>query len=454
METNSTFSENLKTSIKTKFGYASAEIGTTLSFYMISSYLTIFYTDAVGLAPVIVSGLMLTVRILEAIMAPVIGGLIDQTNSKWGKCRPWLLWGAPFLAAFSILTFSSFDLSNLFKIIFAYISYIGLVIAFSFVDTAKSALVNTITIDSQERVVLNSWRATGANVTNVILAGITMPLILFFGNNASGYSYTNIIYTLLSVPALLFAFYTCKETVGTGETHGEKIKLRDSLQSSIKNKQLLSLMLYNILTLTGIFSRLGVMTYYYIYSVGRPDLMGGILMGFQIGQLLPPFVVPKLVEKFGKKKTFVIANIGQAVSLLFMYISGYDNIYPIFIGSFLLGFFMMNALVTYGATSDCIEYGYFKFGKRTPGAAVGAVTLSVKTGLALGGSVGIFLIGLVGYRSGVNMTMELRNNINLVANVFPAVMFLIGLLALIPYKLSNEEVEKIQKHNEKLDQEG
>lgn len=91
MESNATFTDNLKTSIKTKFGYASAEIGTTLSFYMISSYLTIFYTDAVGLAPAVISGLMLTVRIIEALIAPIAGGIIDQTNSKYGKCRPWLL---------------------------------------------------------------------------------------------------------------------------------------------------------------------------------------------------------------------------------------------------------------------------------------------------------------------------------------------------------------------------
>lgn len=451
MESNATFTDNLKTSIKTKFGYASAEIGTTLSFYMISSYLTIFYTDAVGLAPAVISGLMLTVRIIEALIAPIAGGIIDQTNSKYGKCRPWLLWGLPFLAAFSILTFYSFDLSNILKIIFAYLSYIGLVIAFSFVDTAKSALVNTITIDSQERVVLNSWRATGANITNVILAGVTMPLILFFGNNATAYSYTNLIYTAISIPALLLAFYTCKETVLTSSSHGGKISIKDSLLSSAKNKQLLSLMLYNVLTLTGIFSRLGVMTYYYIYSVGRPELVGGILMTFQIGQLLPPFIVPKLTEKFGKKATFFIANIGQSLSLLLMYFSGYDQITLIFVGSFLLGFFMMNSLTTFGATSDCIEYSYYKFGTRAPGAAVGAITLSVKTGLALGGSIGIFLIGIAGYSAGVEMTMDLRNNINLVANVFPIVMFVLGLFALIPFNLSNKRVAEIQKHNEETD---
>lgn len=450
MELKSAVSAPTKTSLKTKFGYASAEVGTTLSFYMISSYLTIFYTDGVGLAPVIVSGLMLTVRILEAISAPIVGGIIDRTESKWGQCRPWLLWGLPFLVLFSIMTFSSFDLGNTGKVIFAYITYIGLVLAFSIVDTAKSALVNTITTDAQERVIFNSWRATGANIINVILAGVTMPLILFFGNNANAYSYTNIIYSIISIPALVFAFNSCKETVAIS-SGGPKVTIKESLLSSVKNKQLLSLMLYNVFTLTAIFSRLSVMAFYYIYSVGRPELVGAILMGFQLAQLLPPFVVPKLIGRFGKKGTFFIANIGQALSALFLYFAGFENITLIFIGTFFLGFFMMNALTTYGATSDCIEYGYYKNGKRSPGAAVGAVTLSVKVGLAIGGSIGVLMIGLAGYSSGVEMTMDIRNNISLVANVFPAVLFLLSLVALIPYNLSNRKVAEIQAANEKKD---
>ena len=191
-----------------RFGYAAAEIGTTLSFYMISSYLAIFYTDCVGLSPMIVSGLMLVVRIIEAVAAPITGGIIDKTSSRWGKCRPWLLWGLPFLALFSILTFSSFNLGTTGDTIYAYVTYIGLVIAFSFVDTAKSALVNTITIDAQERVVLNSWRSTGANIANLALAGVTMPLILFFGNGAKGYWTTCLIFTVLSIPVILLSFAT------------------------------------------------------------------------------------------------------------------------------------------------------------------------------------------------------------------------------------------------------
>lgn len=437
-----------KTSFLTKLGFTSAEMGAQMTFYMISSYLTIFYTDGVGLAPVVVSALMLVVRIIEAISAPIVGGIIDQTNSKLGKCRPWLIRGLPFLVVFSALTFFDTGANNLIKIIYACITYIGLVISFSFVSTATATMVNTLSGDSQERAVLNSWKTVGGNAIGILLAAITMPLILFFGNNAKAYSYTNLIYALIAIPLILFAFYTCKEKT-TLTKGGPKVSVKESLLSASKNTQLLSLMLYNFITLTANFTRIGVMTYYYIYAVGRPEIMGSILMGYQIGRLLPPFFVPAMVKKFGKKTTFFIANIGQGASLLLLYFSGFENITLIFVGTFLLGFFLMNGLTTFNATSDCIEYEYYKTGKRTPGAIVGAITLSVKAGLALGGSIGVLLIGFAGYSSGVDITMGVRNNINLVVNVIPAILFFVGLIALIPYKLSNKKVAEIQAANEK-----
>lgn len=444
---------SLGAKIRPRFGYAALEIGTTLSFYMISTYLSFYYTDCVGLSPIIVSGLMLVVRIIEAVAGPATGGIIDRTASKWGKCRPWLLWALPFLAIFSVLTFSAFEIGDLGKTVYAYITYIGLVVAFAFMDTAKGALVNTITIDAQERVVLNSWRSVGGNVANLSLAAVSMPLILFFGNDANAYWMTNVIFTVVSVPIILFSFAMCKESVVTVSAGGKQPSMVESLLASFKNPQLLCLMAYNILTLTGTFSRLGTQAYYYNYTLGRPDLMGSILFVFQLAQLIPPFIVPKIVAVVGKRNGFFIANTGQLVGLVLLYVAGFDNIPLVYVGTFLLGFFMMNSLISYSATSDCIEYGYYRNGRRTPGTTVGAVTLSVKIGLAIGGSLGVLLVGLGGYAQGVEITDAIRTNISLAVNVFPAVMFFLGMLALIPYNLSNKRVAEIQRENSRKDAE-
>lgn len=439
--------ETKKTSVLTKIAYASGEMGSQLSFYMISTYLTLFYTDAVGLAPVIVSGLMLAVRIFEAISAPIIGGVIDRTNSKLGKCRPWIIRSLPLLVIFSILTFSNFNIGSGLKVVYAGVTYIGLALLYSLMTGATQTMANTLTPDSQERAVLNSWKNASGSFAGIILAGITMNLIIALGNDSSAYFYTNLIYALVSIPLFLMTFFFCKEDPTLSTSSGLKVSMIESLTSAVHNSQLLSLMLYNVLTLTATFSRLGVMAYYYIYTVGRPDLMGMILMGFQIGQLIPPFIVPFMVKKWGKKPIFFIANLGQAASLLALHFFGQVGLPVVFVASFTLGFFMMNGLTTFNATSDCIEYEFYKTGKLSPGSIVGAVTLSVKIGLAIGGSIGIFLIGLTGYGANVEITPAMQNGISLVVNIFPAVLFAVALLALVPYKLTNKRVAEIQAAN-------
>ncbi len=438
-----------KISIGTKFAYAAGEMGSQLSFYMISTYLTLFYTDAVKLGPAIVSILMLLVRIIDAISAPVLGNLIDHTDSKFGKCRPWIIRSLPFLLIFSVLTFSNFNMGSGLNIVYAGLTYIALALAYSMMTGALQTMVNTLTPDSQERAVLNSWKNASGSLTGILLAGITMPLIIFFGSDTTAYFYTNMIYAVISIPLFILTFLFCKETPTLSSGGGPKASMKESLVLASHNSQLLSIMVYNIFTLTATFSRLGVMAFYYIYTIGRPELVGVILMGFQIGQLIPPFIVPFMVKNLGKKRTFFIANVGQASSLIILYFLGQSNILIVFAATFLLGFFMMNGLTTFNATSDCIEYEFYKTGKLSPGLIVGAVTLAVKIGLAIGGSLGIFLIGFTGYHSGVDVTNTMKNGISLVANIFPAVLFILGLVALIPYKLTNKRVAEIQAANMK-----
>lgn len=441
-----------KTKYPVRFGYMATEMGTTVSFYMISSFLSVFYTDAVGLAPMVVSTLMLVVRVIDAVAAPIMGGIIDGTRSKWGRCRPWLLWGLPFLVLLSILTFSSFDFSGTGKVMYAYITYIGLEFAFMLVDTAKGALVNTITSDGQERVVLNSWRSAGSSIINIVLSAITMPIILWLGNDSGAYQIANAAYILVSIPLILAGFFLCKEDVTTGTVSGERIKFMESMGSLAKNPMLLCLFVSSVLGTTASLIRVGTQIYYYQHSLQRPDLASGIMVAFQIGQLLVPFVVPKLLQLLGKKSAMIIANLLDGAAMGVLFLLGPDAApVAVIVLSFLIGFFAMAALITFSATSDCIEYGYFRNGKRMPGASVGVMTMSVKIGLAIGGSLGVFLLGVFGYHQGMEASETMRENINFVVNAVPAIMTLASVLPLIPYKLTNKRMEAINAANAKTD---
>lgn len=435
-----------------RIGYMSTEMGTTFSFYMISSFLSVFYTDAVGLTPMVVSTLMLVVRVIDAVVAPVLGGIIDGTRSKWGRCRPWLLWGLPFLVLLSILTFSDFNFSGAGKVMYAYITYIGLELAFMLVDTSKAALVNTITADGQERVVLNSWRSAGGSIINIVLSAITMPIILFLGNDSGAYQITNVIYIIVCIPLILAGFFLCKETVVDATTRGEKVKFSESMASLVKNPMLLLLVVSSVLGTAASLSRIGTQVYYYQHSLQRADLAGTIMVAYQVGQFLVPFVVPALIKVAGKKMSMIATNLLDGGALLVLFLLGPDaNPILVVIGSFFVGFFAMTALIMFSATSDCVEYGYCRNGKRMPGASVGVMAMSIKLGLAVGGSLGLFLLGLFGYHQGVVVDEAMRENINFVVNAVPAILTFLCVLPLIPYKLTNKRMKEINAKNAEAD---
>ena len=435
-----------------RIGYMSTEMGTTFSFYMISSFLSVFYTDAVGLTPMVVSTLMLVVRVIDAVAAPIMGGIIDGTRSKYGRARPWLLWGLPFLVLLSILTFSDFDFSGAGKVMYAYITYIGLEFAYTLIDTSKAALVNTITADGDERVILNSWRSAGAAVINIVLSAITMPIILFLGNDSGAYQITNVIYIIVCIPLILCSFLFCKETVVNVNVFDKPVRFSESLGSLVKNPMLLLLVVSSTLGTAASLTRVGTQVYYYQHSLQRADLAGTIMVAYQVGQFLVPFVVPTVLRFLGKKMGMIVANALDGVALLVLFLMG-PNANPIaaIVCTFFVGFFAMSALMSFSATSDCIEYGYFRNGKRTPGASVGVMTMSVKLGLAIGGWLGLFLLGLFGYQQGVEVTEGMRESINFVVNAVPAILTFLSVLPMIPYSLTNKRMDEINAANAETD---
>lgn len=107
------------------FAYAVGSAGTNASLLMVNNYLMLFYTDVAGLAATSIIWIMLTARILDAVSNPVMGIIQDRTVTKYGKFRPWLIVGPPFLALFNILTFTVWPLTGAVKAVVCAVCYIG-----------------------------------------------------------------------------------------------------------------------------------------------------------------------------------------------------------------------------------------------------------------------------------------------------------------------------------------
>ena len=254
----------VKLSLAQKIGYGMGEAGSTLSFTMIGSYLTVFYSDVVGLAPAVISVIMLIARIWQALCDPIFGGIAENTRSKYGRYRPYLLYVSPILAIFSTLTFLNLNIPDSAKAFWCIFTYIGCCTAYSFANGAVACVVNSLTSINSERVSANAVKGVISSIFGIIVNAVTMPMLMKFGggntNSAKGYFFTVLIFSIVSIPCFMICFKSTKEVIGGGSVSGERtnplVMIGSSFKNALKDWNVAWLVIAMILYLTGVFGRI------------------------------------------------------------------------------------------------------------------------------------------------------------------------------------------------------
>ena len=439
-----------KTNKLTGFCYSFGEIGSQLSWYMINTYLTVFYTDIVGLSASAISLIMLIARVWDAINDPMMGVIADRTRTRWGKFRPYLMFASPFLAIFNVLTFTVFPVQGLAKVILCLVCYIGAGMAYTAICVTYGGLVNLIARDSQVRMNYTAYRATGASVIKMILSAGAMPLILFFSKsdaaNAQGYFWATIVFSVLMLPCFWICAARCKETVVV-EAPQQTVKKRsvlESLKLMCKNKMLLITVSNVFLGALAIMCRMSMLTYYVIYVVGSFTMIAPIFTIMTVTELLGCLALPWGTKTFGKRNWLLILNVIMVFGFVTMFIVPANNNVFLLTISAIIGFGNSAANVSTGMLSDCIEYGDWKYGIREEGLTYSYMSFGVKLATAVGGSATVLLLAATGYVPNAEQTEAVKTGINAIVNLFPTICIIISMIPLFWYKLDKKMMDKIR----------
>ena len=439
-----------KTNLKVGFCYSFGEIGSQMSWYMINTYLTIFYTDVVGLTAVAVSAIMLIARIWDAANDPMMGMIADRTNTRWGKFRPYLMFAPPFLAVFNILTFTVFPVTGMAKVLLCLVCYIGAGMSYTAVCITYGSLVNRVARDSQVRMNYTSARAIGGAIIQFILSAVAMPMILYFSNsdvaNARGYFITTVICSVVMIPCFWLCVAGCKETVVVERpVTGQKSRsVLQSLKSAFKNRMLMITVFCVFMGSVAIMGRMSLLSYYVIYVVGSYTMIAPIFSAMTLFQFIGSLLLPWATKTFGKRNWLIILNVVQIAGFVIMFIvPANNNIFLIGI-SCVIGLTNSASNVCTGMLSDCIEYGDWKYGVREEGVTYSFMSFGVKLATAVAGSVGVLLIAATGYVPNVEQTEAAKTGINAVVNLLPAACIFISMIPLFFYKLDKKMMDKIR----------
>ncbi|GAB6955320.1 MAG: glycoside-pentoside-hexuronide (GPH):cation symporter [Lachnospiraceae bacterium] len=450
---------NKKLPVWKKIGYSFGEIGSQCSWTLISSYLTVFYTDVVGLTPVVISAIMLIARIWDAINDPMFGAIAENTKTRWGRFRPYILWGAPILALFNCLTFLNLDIPNSWKAIWCGFTYIGCGMAYTAVNISTQCVANVMTASNQERVSLNAYKGIGSGLIQMVISAVTMPMILHFGNGSAsssrGYFMAALVFSIVCVPCFWVCFASSKEIIGRKadakkETIGGTMKnLAASFKYTFKNRDAVFLMLAMFTFLTGLFGRIGIMAYYFIYIMGDPLLIAGFATAMSFGMLVVNFYAPLLLNRMSKKYVGAMGCVAQALCCVFFYVIGQNHLTNlVVISGFLYGVTNVVSITCFTLSAEIIDDSWLKTGIRSDGVIASCISFSTKLGNAIGGSIGILALGAVGFvANATDLSANVLTNMNKVINFAPAGFFVVAAVLFLCISITRA---KAKENEEKL----
>lgn len=428
---------NSKMSFKEKISYGLGDLGSNLMWGIVGSFLLYFYTD-VALIPVAATGtLILVARILDSIIDPVIGGFVDRTNTRYGRARPYILFGIIPFAIMLILTFTSPDISATGKIIYASVTYIIAGLLYSIVNVPYGALMPMMTRSGEEKNQLSSYRMMGMAVGSIIVTALTTPMVKFFGGGSEqkGYLFTTMIFAVLSAIMFLIVFRNCKERfVEPVSAVREKGSLIHTYKSAFKNVPWVATIVFSLLFFVRTGATVSITIYFSLHVLHNPGMISILLPALYVSVLFSAAIAPAFLKKFKQRKGNIIAQVIFMVGLALMPMFEHNMV--MFVGLWLLAniFGGISTGAVFSMIANSVDYNEWKFNKRAEGTLYAGYSFATKVGMALGSAVVGYTLALTGYNA-ANVTAEASSAIHVLFFAIPLVCTVLQLIAISFYKL-------------------
>lgn len=429
-------------------------LGHSAFYGVMSTYFIIFITSGMfnGLNQSVadrliglITGLMVVIRIAELVIDPILGNIVDNTKTRWGKFKPWILIGTVVSAVLLLVLFTGiFGLAQkswvLFAILFVLI-YIGFDIFYSLSDVSYWGMVPALSEDSHARGIYTSLGAFSGTIgwnglTIIVVPLVTAVTYAVTGKHEEGTPGWFAFAAVISVLAIICALIVC---FGTKEKHNiirnsakQKTTLRQVFGAIFHNDQILwPSLAYLLYSLAYVITN-GVLFYMYKFIIGKPNdfwVVGVIatIIGFCISPSFP------ILNKYIPRKWLFIAGQTCMVLAYLLFIFGRDNVVLMDLGLVLLNINFAQ-LVTVLTLTDAIEYGQLKNGQRNE-----AVVLAVRpmidkfTGAVSNALVGYVAIaaGMTGLATAADMTSKDINTFNMMALYIPLALAVLSIIVFL-----------------------
>lgn len=439
-----------------RIGFGSGDLAQNLIYQTVSMYLLIFYTNVFGLPAATAALMFLIVRLIDVIWDPIVGAFIDKRTPKLGKYRSYLILGGIPLTGFAILCFWNGFSGSL---MYAYITYIGLSMAYTLVNVPYGALNASLTRDTHEITALTSTRMFMANLGGLAVAyGIPILVKTFSpdgkinsAESGNAWFITMTIYALVGLALLIFCFTQTKERVVMDEKDTADVKVSDLWTEFVRNRPLRILAFFFIVAFAMMAIGNSAGSYYMIYNVRSPEMLPYFMALGSIPAFIFMPMVPAIKKKIGKKNMFyvflTIAIVGMGILYVVSVIPSLQSqIWLVMVAQFIKSTGIIVATgYMWALVPEVISYGEHTTGRRISGIVNALTGIFYKAGMALGGVVPGLVLSFVGFdeKNAISQSPLVEQGILWLVVVIPALLLILGMYIISKYELEDDVIDRI-----------
>ena len=431
---------------KEKLGYGLGDTASHFVWDMVGFWLLFFYTDVYKIPAAAAGTIMAIARFWDMGIDPVIGIISDRTQTRWGKFRPYILFGAVPYAVLAILTFTTPNLGEMGRIIYAGATYVLLMTAYAAVNLPYSSLAAVMTSDTYERAGVNQYRFICAFVGQLVVTGLALTLAKFFGggDKAMGFQYTLVLFGALSVVFFFITFATSKERVQPSTALPSSLK--EDLKNLFKNRPWIILACVGIVSFIMFAMQNAAIVFYFKYYIGKED---SVQLFNVIGTVALIVALPlskPLAKAFGNRNVFIASSLVSGLFFISLYLPGEKNIVAVYVLNILAKMAYAPAVpLLWTMIADTSDYSEWKNGRRATGLYFSAATFAQKAGWGIGAAIAGWLLAVFNYVPNAIQTASALLGIKLLVSVIPGVLYMSCAVFMFFYTIDSRTTDLMKR---------
>ncbi len=436
--------EQKRLPVGTKLGYGVCDLGGNLYFTVVAFWLLNYFTDTVGISAGLTGIIIMIGKVWDAVTDPLVGFLSDRTKSRWGRRRPYLLFGAVPLFGAMILMFTNPNIANArWEFVWGVGVFCLLSTVYTVVNIPYSSLTPELTKDFHEKTSLNGYRFGFAVLGTLIGAGAALPIVAAFPTKDAGFSVMGGIFGAVMMITALITFFSVREPAH--DRQEVQTGFLESYKHVLGNKPFRRILFTYAMHIVGVTVVSGILVYFFKYIIGNEEQTTIALLFLLVSAMIFIPVSVMVSKRVGKKRTYLVGMAIVAVVAVVTAFTGDAGGTSYTFALMVIGGVGLSTTyaIPWSMMPDTIEWEYARSGKRNEGAYYGMWTFVSKIGQALAIAVTGFVLDVSRYVPDVVQEPSAISGIRIIFGPVTAVAFVIGIIILWGYPIDEKSYDQL-----------